>query len=224
MRSFRSVAVVILTMAMLFSVGLGATFAQGATPTPPPDMIPTPSPATTPTPSPSPSPSPAMTPTAPPAATPTVAPGAPAQGVAYPVAIHQGSCPTPTPEPEITLANTIVAGSDVAEGTFVGVTPGQPALVSSTEADISLDELAGVQRVIAVHKSEQEYSTLVACGTISGVKANGQLVIALQEVEMSGITGTAVLEENDDQTDIRVYVNSPEAVPATPGAPATPAS
>ena len=216
MRSLRSVAVVILTMATLFSFGLAASFAQDATPTPPPEMIPTPSPATTPT------PSPAMTPTAPAAATPTVAPGAPAQGVEYPVAIHQGSCPMPTPEAEITLANTIVAGSDIAEGTFVGVTPSQPALVSSTEADISLDDLAGVQRVIAVHKSAEEFGTLVSCGTISGVKANGELVIALQEVEMSGITGTAVLEEADDQTEIRVYLNSPEAMPATPGAPATP--
>ena len=218
MRSLRSVAVVVLTVAMLFSFGLAATFAQDATPTPPADMIPTPSPATTPT------PSPEVTPTAPAAATPTVAPGAPAQGVEYPVAIHQGACPMPTPEAEITLANTVVAGSDVAEGTFVGVTPSQPALVSATEAEISLDDLAGVERVIAVHKSPEEFGTLVACGTISGVKADGQLVVALQEVEMSGITGVAVLEENDDQTDIRVYINSPEAVPATPGAPATPAS
>lgn len=146
----------------------------------------------------------------------TPAPAGAPQGVDYPVAVHMGTCESPTPEAEITLANTIVAGSDVAEGTFIGVTPGQPALVSSTEAEIALDDLASVERVIAVHKSPEEFGTLVACGTISGTKADGSLVIALQEVEMSGITGIAVFDENDDQTDIKVYVNSPETVPATP--------
>ncbi len=149
-------------------------------------------------------------------ATPTVSPGAPPQGIEYPVAVHMGACPMPTPEAEITLANTIVAGSDVAEATFIGVTPGQPVLVSSTEADISLDDLAGTERVIALHKSADEFGTLVACGTISGTKADGLLVISLQEVEMSGVSGIAILDENEDQTDIKVYVNSPEAVPATP--------
>ena len=126
----------------------------------------------------------------------------------------------PTPEPEINLANTIVAGSDVAEGTFVGVTPAQPALVSSTEADISLTDLASVQRVIALHKSPNEFATIVACGTISGTMANDELVVTLQPVQNSGVSGVAVLTQNDDKTDIKVYVNSPEAVPATPGAPA----
>lgn len=149
-------------------------------------------------------------------ATPTVDPGAPPQGVEYPVAVHMGSCASPTPEAEITLANTIVAGSDIAEGTFIGVTPGQPTLVSSTSADITLDDLASQERVIAVHESEEAFGTLVACGTISGTKANGQLVISLPEVNGSGINGVAVLDENDDQTDIRVYVISPSAIPATP--------
>ncbi len=204
MRTLRSVAVIFVAIAMLLSFGLVSSLAQGATPTPPAETIPTPSPATTPTP--------------PPGGTPTVAPGAPPQGVEYPVAVHQGTCPMPTAEPEIILSNTIVAGSDVAEATFVGVTPGQPALVSSTEADIELGDLAGVERVIALHKSPDEFDTIVACGTISGLMANDELVISLQEVEMSGVTGTAVLTENDGKTDVKVYVNSPEAVPATPGA------
>lgn len=216
MRTLRSVAIVFVAIATLFSFGLASSLAQDSTPTAPPETIPTPSPATTPTPSPA--------PTSPPAETPTVAPGAPPQGVAYPVAIHQGACPQPTPEPEINLSDTIVAGSDSEDATFVGVTPGQPALVSSTEAEIGLEDLAGVERVIALHKSAEEFDTLVACGTISGEMANDELVVTLQPVENSGVSGVAVLSDNDGKTDIKVYVLSPEAVPATPGAPSTPAS
>jgi len=149
-------------------------------------------------------------------ATPTTVPAGVPQGTEYPVAVHMGSCEAPTPEAEIELANTIVAGSDIAEGTFIGVTPGQPALVSSTTAEISLDDLAGTERVIAVHQSAEEFGTLVACGTISGTKANASLVISLPEVNGSGVNGIAVLDENDDSTDIKVYVISPSVVPATP--------
>lgn len=139
-------------------------------------------------------------------------------GVEYPIAVHEGTCPMPTPEPEFDLANTIVSGSDVAEGEFVGQTPGLPALVSGNTVDITLEDLTSSPRAIAVHKSPDEFDILVACGTISGTLAEGQLVVTLQEVEGSGVTGIAFVTQAEEQTEISVYVVSPEATPATPGA------
>jgi hypothetical protein len=131
----------------------------------------------------------------------------------------------PTPEPEFNLANTIVSNSDVAEAEIVGQSPGQPALVSGNTVDVALEDLVSSPRAIAVHQSPDEFGTLVACGTIAGTLAEGQLVITLQEVEGSGVSGIAFLTADDDQTEIAVYVLSPEATPATPMAtPATPAS
>jgi len=158
-------------------------------------------------------------------ATPTPEPGA-AQGVDYPVAVHEGTCPMPTPEPAFDLSNTIVAGSDVAEGEQVGQTTGQPALVSGNPGvEVSIDDLTASPYAIAIHKSPDEFQTLVACGAIAGTLADGQLVVTLQPVQGSGISGIAFLTEEEGQTDISVYVFSPEATPATPMAtPATPAS
>ena len=150
-------------------------------------------------------------------ATPTAEPGA-AQGVEYPVAVHAGTCAMPTPEPEFDLSSTIVVGSDVAEAEFIGITPGPPALAASGTIDSSLADLAATERVIALHQSADEYDTLVACGFIAGLNAEGQLVVTLQEVEMSGVSGIAFFTENEDQTDVSVYVLSPDAMPATPGA------
>lgn len=150
-------------------------------------------------------------------ATPTPQPGA-AQGVEYPVAIHAGTCQMPTAEPEFDLSNTIVAGSDVAEAEFIGMTSGPPALVTESTADMSLTDLAGSERVIALHKSADEFETLVACGFIAGMNADGELVITLQPVEDSGVSGVAILTDNDGKTDVKVYVLSPDAMPATPGA------
>lgn len=158
-------------------------------------------------------------------ATPTPPPGSPpaSSGGELPVAVHPGTCPQPTPEPEFTLTNTIVAGSEVAEAEVVGETPGPSVLASSSAADIALADLAGSPRVIAVHQSPDEFGTLVACGTIAGLLSDGTMTVSLQEVEGSGISGVAILQEDGDQTNISVYVLSPEAAPATPAA-ATPAS
>ena len=142
-------------------------------------------------------------------------------GGELPVAVHAGTCQQPTAEPDFTLTTTIVAGSEVADAEVVG-SPGPSVLASSSSADISLTELAGSPRVIAVHQSPDQFGTLVACGAIAGLLSDGTLTVSLQEVGGSGITGVAILQENDDATDIIVYVNSPEAAPATPMA--TPAS
>lgn len=150
-------------------------------------------------------------------ATPTPEPGA-AEGVEYPVAVHEGTCEMPTAEPKFELSTTIVAGSDNAEAELVGEMPGSPALVSSGTIDMALADLAGAPHVLALHESADTYETLVACGTIAGTINDGTLVVTLQPVMDSGVSGIAIFEEDGDSTNASVYVISPDAMPATPGA------
>lgn len=149
--------------------------------------------------------------------TPTAEPGA-AEGVIYPVAVHEGTCEMPTAEPEFNLNDTIVVGSDVAEAELIGEAPGAPALISETTAEIALADLGSSPRVLAIHTSPEEFGTLVACGSISGMLADGELVITLQPVQQSGVSGIAIMTEEDGQTNFQIYVISPESTPATPGA------
>lgn len=156
------------------------------------------------------------TPTPPPAGAPTTPQSG--QGVPYPVAMHAGTCEAPTPEPEVNLENTTVAGAGAEEGEIIGQNPGPPALVSVSAVDLPLADLGASPRIIAVHTSPDEFGTLVACGTIAGTLVDGQMVIALQPVQDSGVSGVALLSEDDGQTNIVVYLSSPDAVPATPAA------
>lgn len=129
--------------------------------------------------------------------------------------MHQGTCESTTPEAEVQLENTTVAGAGAEDGQVIGQNPGPPALVSISAVDLPLDELGQTPRVIAIHQGP-ELGTVVACGNIAGTLVDGQMVIALQPVQNSGISGVAMLSEEDGQTNIVTYVTSPDAIPATP--------
>lgn len=137
------------------------------------------------------------------------------QGAPHPVAIHQGTCESTTPQAETVLQNTSVAGAGAENGQIVGQNPGVPALASVSAVDVPLTDLGETPRVIAVHQGP-ELGTVVACGNIAGTLVDGQMVIALQPVQNSGISGVSLLNEVDDQTNIVTYVVDPSAVPATP--------
>lgn len=150
-------------------------------------------------------------------ATPTPEPGA-AMGVEYPVAIHEGTCEMPTAEPLFDLNSTTVVGSDNAEAELVGEMPGPPALISTGTVDLPLTDIASAPHVVALHESADAYDTLVACGTIAGTVDEGTLVITLQPVMDSGVNGVAIFTEDGESTNVQIYVISPDAMPATPGA------
>lgn len=218
MRMTRSIAIVMLAIVAMLSFGGASSFAQTASPTPSPTAPPpTPTqPPPTPSPTAQPSPSPTVAPpTAPPMSTPIPSTPMSGQGVPHPVAIHQGTCESTTPQAETVLENTTVAGAGAEDGQIVGQNPGPPALVSISAVNVPLSDLGQTPRVLAVHQGP-ELGTVVACGNIAGTLVDGQMVIALQPVQNSGISGVAMLSEVDDQTNIVTYVVSPSAVPATP--------
>jgi hypothetical protein len=67
--------------------------------------------------------------------------------------------------------------------------------------------------VIAVHKSSEEYATIVACGNVGGIEFEGQdeVVVGLAPVNDSGVRGYAVFEYDsvlfgDDRTEVTAYL------------------
>ncbi|HEX5991685.1 MAG TPA: cupredoxin domain-containing protein, partial [Thermomicrobiales bacterium] len=84
-----------------------------------------------------------------------------------------------------------------------------------------------------VHESAEAIQNYIACGDIGGRVIDGDLVIGLRELNGSGHHGVAVLEGDDDGTDVTVYLSeegtsaeaeqdaATEAVPAVTQAPAT---
>jgi hypothetical protein len=138
-------------------------------------------------------------------ATPAATPGGPPEG--YPVAIHQGSCAEPTAQPASDLGNATAPGTDQGgEVETIGQQAGPILLVSSSTVEIALDDLGAQPHVIAVHASPDDYETIVACGQIGGIKADGRIAFALEPVGSSTTVGVAILEEDDDQVQSTVYV------------------
>lgn len=87
--------------------------------------------------------------------------------------------------------------------------------MSISAVDQPLADLAQTPRVIQVHQGP-ELGTVVACGNIAGTVVEDQMVIALQPVGDTGVSGIALLNQVEDQTNVVTYVVSPNAVPATP--------
>ncbi len=157
-----------------------------------------------------------------------------ATGGNYPVAIHQGTCEAPTAQPAYQLDNTAPVGADESDAEILGQPTGAPVLTTSSTIDATLADVANGGNVVAVHSSPEEFGTIIACGQIAGPNIDGQLVIALQPVGESTVSGVATLSSDtsgvlglgDDQIQVTVYVadigsNSPaDPTIATPVAPA----
>jgi hypothetical protein len=138
---------------------------------------------------------------------------------AYPAHVHEGQCPEPGevifPLNDVSTLDVGVAplgGTPVtdiatpalaADATPVAAdAPGVNPVVaqSTTELEVSLDELLGAQHAINVHATPENLEIYIACGDIAGTPADGSLHIELQEVQNSGYIGEAHLFENGDGT------------------------
>ena len=143
-------------------------------------------------------------------------PGGPSEG--YPVAIHEGTCASPTAEPAWTMDNALSVGVDEKDPEVIGSEQTRVITESSKKLDVKLDDLSKTQHVVAVHASPDDYGTIVACGEIAGILKDGKLVIALVPVDDSGVFGVAILDRDDkkfldlgkDQTQVTVYVVAPD--------------
>lgn len=152
-------------------------------------------------------------------ASPVATPGGPSAG--YPVAIHQGTCASPSADVAWDLDTAIGVGvTDVAtpNESSLGTVQGPPILAAMSTIEVNLDDLGNEPYVIVVHASSSD-ETIVACGTIGGLKTNGKLAISFAPTNGSTVVGVAILEENGDQTNATVYVFDQAATPGgTPAA------
>lgn len=120
----------------------------------------------------------------------------------HPVHIHTGTCED--------LGDVVAPLESLAqpEGDATGPDSARQADRSQTTVDLALTDIIEGGHAINAHESEENISTYIACGDIGGVVVDDTLVIGLGELNDSGFTGIAVLEENGEQTDVSVYLTS----------------
>ena len=141
----------------------------------------------------------------------------------HPAHIHDGTCDE--------LGDVVFPLEDVSlveEGEVQGSRSASPVEVSETEVESPLDDILGGRHAVNIHLSAEEIGEYIACGNVGGRVVDGKLAIGLREVNNSGYTGVAVLQEDDDETDVTVYLLEEGAVaaeePAAADGEATPAA
>jgi plastocyanin len=146
----------------------------------------------------------------------------------HPAHIHSGTCDN--------LGDIVAPLGDVTELT-AGESFGVPTAVlvkeSETDVELPLGDILAAPHAINVHESAEAIQNYIACGDIGGRVIDGDLVIGLRELNDSGHHGVAVLEGDDDGTDVTVYLAeegsgaeteqdaATDAAPAATDAPAT---
>lgn len=136
------------------------------------------------------------------------------EGEAHPAHIHTGTCDE--------LGDVVVPLDQLAlpDGEVTGPESARAVDMSETTVDLALTDIIAGGHAINVHESETNIGTYIACGAVGGVVVDGRLVIGLGELNDSGYTGVAVLEENGDQTDVTAYVTRSDDADGASGTPA----
>lgn len=119
----------------------------------------------------------------------------------HPAHIHPGTCDD--------LGDILAPLSDVAAitaGEPQGSASAVPVEVSLSEVQPALSDLLAAPHAINIHESADAIQNYIACGDIGGRVVDGKLTIGLQERNGSGYSGVAVLEEDDNDTDVSVYL------------------
>ena len=133
----------------------------------------------------------------------------------HPAHIHSGTCDN--------LGDIVAPLSDVTELT-AGEVFGAPTAVlvkeSETEVALPLGDILSAPHAINIHESADAIQNYIACGDIGGRVIDGDLVIGLLELNDSGHRGIAVLEGDDDQTEVTVYLAEEGSGAETEAAPA----
>jgi hypothetical protein len=125
----------------------------------------------------------------------------------FPVDIHSGTCTDWTTEPiydmgEMQVTNVWAPGDQEAGDTGGEVPEAAASLgpvyqVNTDETDFDAAQLVEEgEHVIAVHQSAEDYETLVACGNILDFTQDGNLIVPLQPVGESNLTGVTLIGDN----------------------------
>jgi plastocyanin len=139
----------------------------------------------------------------------------------HPAHIHDGSCQTLGdvlfPLSDVVPNGAVQDGTlDTTSGT-VGMEAGAPVAISTTTVDVTIAELLASPHAINIHKSNDEIGTYVACGNISGRMWNGELIVGVQQLHHSSDVGIAVLREENEQTNVSLYMMVAESAEIAQG-------
>lgn len=133
----------------------------------------------------------------------------------HPAHIHAGTCDN--------LGDIVAPLNDVTELT-AGEVFGAPTAVlvkeSETEVALPLGDILSAPHAINIHESADAIQNYIACGDIGGRVIDGDLAIGLLELNDSGHRGVAVLEGDDDETEVTVYLAEEGSDAETEEAPA----
>ncbi len=138
---------------------------------------------------------------------------------AHPAHIHEGTCAELNPSPKAPLENVIPRQPEEEDAEPLGILTAPTVLYSQTDVELNLDDILASPHAVNIHESQENAQNYIACGDIGGIEVEDQLAIGIQSQNNSGYHGVAVLERNDDQTTVRVYLVEP-----VDGAAATPAA
>lgn len=116
----------------------------------------------------------------------------------------------------------------MAIGDLVGATTASPVEIGRITLDAPIAEIVAERRALNVQISEFEYGNYVACGDVGGTLSGGTLAFGLHELNGSGFSGVAVLQETAEGTLVTVYLGqgmtgtvaaaTPNAAVGTPAA------
>lgn len=130
--------------------------------------------------------------------------------VTHPAHVHVGTCADLDPNPAYPLNNvgprTDDDGNAPEPDEVKGSLSANAVEISSTEIEVNLDDLLTEAHGINVHESDSNMGEYIACGDIGGPVLDDTLFIGLAEQNDSGYSGIAVLEKNDDKTQVTIYL------------------
>jgi len=139
----------------------------------------------------------------------------------FPAAIHEGTCEEPG-DVVVELDNLVRLPEDApAEGERAGAPGAQVVhgLPDDEELDLTVDDLFTADHILAVFDAEGE--NIIACGPIGAYtfEEGDDLVFGLRSQGDSPYSGVAIIENDDDESEIEIYlVNNTPAPAATPEA------
>ncbi len=128
---------------------------------------------------------------------------------AHPGHIHAGTCDelgdVVFPLEDATYGGmgmgTPMAGMDMGSMATPGAgMMGDEVARSVTEVEASLDDILAAEHAINFHESAENIENYIACGDLTGTPEDGALEVELEELNDSGISGRAMLEDNGDGT------------------------
>ena len=140
----------------------------------------------------------------------------------HPAHLHVGTCEEPG---EVVFPLNDISSDYLAEGTpmamdMVGAESAIPVEVSVSTVDASLTDIAEGGHVLMVHESAENIGNYIACGDVGGMLlGDGELPFGVMELNGSGHSGAAWLEDNgDDTTTVTVALTSGTGSGASDGA------